>query len=195
MDQKIIRNLLLASGLAFSANAMAGGPTADMLSNTCGGCHGTDGSSVGHALPTIAGMSVEYFLDSMVQYKNQERPATIMDRIAKGYTDEEIELMSEWFAERPFVRLPQEYDPEKAKKGKTLHKQLCEKCHEDGGRMADGNGVLAGQWMPYLRYSMANFLSGERHMPKKMKRSMDKLKKKDGDNGVEALVHYYGSQQ
>ncbi|NNJ85265.1 MAG: c-type cytochrome [Gammaproteobacteria bacterium] len=195
MNQKIIRNLLLAGSLVFSANAFADGPSASMLSNTCAGCHGTNGSSVGPASPTISGMSKDYFLDSMVQYKNGERPATIMDRIAAGYSEEEIELMSEWFQERPFGRIAQVYDAKKATKGKTLHKQYCERCHEDGGRMADGNGILAGQWIPYLRYSMQNFQSGARHMPKKMKRGMDKLVKKHGDDGIEAIVQYYGSQQ
>lgn len=195
MDRKIIFSLLLAGSLAFGASALADGPSATMLSNTCAGCHGTDGSSVGQAMPTISGMSVEYFVDSMLQYLNGERPATVMDRIAKGYSDEEVELMAVWFSEKPFVRMTQAHDAEKADRGKELHGQYCENCHTAGGRMADGIGVLAGQWIPYLRYSIKDFMSGERYMPGKMKRGLNKIMKEEGDDGIEALVQYYGSQQ
>ncbi len=202
-----MRNLLLAGSLAFSASALAvsssisfgvtsgnHGPGADMLSNACAGCHGTHGSSVGSA-PTISGMTEDYFLEAMEEYKNGERPATIMDRIARGYSDDEINAMAGWFAKKPFGRAAQAHDAEKAAKGERLHKKYCEKCHEDGGRLADGNSVLAGQSIPYLRYSMEDFLSEARHMPRKMKRRIGRLVKKEGNDGIEAVVQYYGSQQ
>ena len=34
----------------------------------------------------------------MRDFKSDKRPATIMNRIAKGYTDKEITAMSEYFA-------------------------------------------------------------------------------------------------
>jgi len=194
MDQKITRTLVLAGGLALSLNAFAAGPSASMLSNTCAGCHGTDGSSVGPA-PTIAGLSEGFFIESMEEYKSGNRPSTIMDRIAKGYTEEEFKMMAKFFSEKPFGRIAQTHDAKQAKKGKKIHKKYCENCHEDGGRVDDESGVLAGQMIPYLRYSMEDFLSGARHSPKKMKKKMDKLVKKYGDKGVEAVIQYYGSQK
>ena len=77
-------------------------PSASMLANTCAGCHGTNGISVGPASPTIAGKSAEYLKEVMEAYKSGERHATIMDRIAKGYTEEEIALMAEYYAAMPF---------------------------------------------------------------------------------------------
>ncbi len=62
------------------------GASARMLSDTCAGCHGTDGASVGPASPTIAGMNGEYFVELMQGFKNDEVYGTIMGRIAKGYT-------------------------------------------------------------------------------------------------------------
>ncbi|MFY9974750.1 MAG: c-type cytochrome, partial [Chromatiaceae bacterium] len=41
------------------------GASARMLAETCAGCHGTDGTSVGPASPTIAGMNGEYFTELM----------------------------------------------------------------------------------------------------------------------------------
>nr|VFK37727.1 MAG: sulfide dehydrogenase (flavocytochrome c), cytochrome c subunit [Candidatus Kentron sp. TC]VFK40876.1 MAG: cytochrome subunit of sulfide dehydrogenase [Candidatus Kentron sp. TC]VFK53719.1 MAG: cytochrome subunit of sulfide dehydrogenase [Candidatus Kentron sp. TC] len=195
MDHKTIRNLLLVGSLAFGASAFAGGPNASMLSQPCAGCHGTDGSSAGPSSPTIAGMSEEYFLEAMEELREGERSSTIMERIAKGYSEEEIEAMATWFSEKPFTRARQMIDPEKAARGKNLHEKYCEKCHEEGGNLDDGTAILAGQWMPYLRYGLRDFSSGASEAPKKMKKRLDTLVKEHGIDGIEALIQYYGSQQ
>ena len=91
--------VLLCNGF-LGAVAMAETPSATMLANTCAGCHGTFGSSVGPASPTIAGISRDYFIETMLAYKEAQRPSTIMSRIAKGYTEQEIELMAEYFSKQ-----------------------------------------------------------------------------------------------
>ena len=53
----------------------------------------------------------------------------------------------------------------------------------------DDAGILAGQWMPYIRHTFEEFSSGKRPIPKKMKPKFDELTKDD----VDALVNYYGS--
>lgn len=195
MGYKTIRYTLLVGGLTLSAAAGGAGPSPSMLANNCFGCHGHEGSSVGPATPTISGMSEGYFTETMLAYKSGDRPATIMGRIAKGHTEEEIEIMAKYFAGKPFVRPAQKYDADKARLGKKLHNKYCEKCHEDGGRVDDESGVLAGQWIPYLRYSMEDFQSGEREMPKKMAKRVKEVIKAHGDDGLEAIVQYYGSQK
>lgn len=188
--------ILLLFGSMISGSALADTASASMLANTCAGCHGTNGSSVGPASPTIAGISKAYFIETMEAYKSAERPSTIMTRIAKGYSKEEIELMADYFSKQPFVRYKQKFDTSKADLGKKLHKKYCEKCHEDAGRSSeDDAGILAGQWEPYLRFTMQDFTSGDRSMEKKMKKKMDELKKSQGDKGVDALIHFYASQQ
>lgn len=193
MGYKTISSVLLVGGLALGTSAFAETASPSLLASTCAGCHGTNGSSVGPASPTIAGITPEYFVDTMTSYKNEERYSTIMGRIAKGYTDEEIKVMADYFAAQPFLRQAQEHDAEMAKTGKKLHKKYCEKCHEDGGVLADEGGILAGQWMPYLRHAMADFQSGAREMPKKMKRKVEDLQAKEGETGLEALTNFYGS--
>jgi sulfide dehydrogenase cytochrome subunit len=191
----ILQSVFLIGIVAIYGSTFAATPTASMLANTCAGCHGTNGSSVGPSSPTIAGISPEYFIDSMEEYQSGERPSTIMSRIAKGYTKEEIKLMADYFSKQPFVRLPQIYDKNLAKKGKAVHKKYCEKCHEDAGRSAeDDAGILAGQWSDYMRFMMADFTSGKRTMEKKMKKKVDALQKKLGNEGIEQLIHFYASQ-
>jgi sulfide dehydrogenase cytochrome subunit len=166
-----------------------------MLAETCVGCHGAGGSSAGPAIPSIAGIDKEYFVESMEEYQKGERPATIMDRLAKGYTEEEIKRMADYFNKQKLMPMEQTVDKKLASSGKKLHEKYCEKCHEEGGRVADGSAILAGQWMPYLTYSFDDFLSGHREMPKKMQSKMQDVKEKVGNDGFKQLTHFYASQR
>jgi sulfide dehydrogenase cytochrome subunit len=132
-------------------------------------------------------------MDAMRDYKNDWRPATIMNRIAKGYTDEQITGMAVFFARQELRPAPQQHDPALAELGAKLHDKHCEKCHEEGGRPGDA-GILAGQWMPYLALSMDDFIQGHRPWPRKMERKVDAAIEEGGDMAIPALIHYYGSQ-
>ena len=68
-----------------------------LLSITCSGCHGTDGKSVG-AIPSIGGKSADYIEKAMLGFRDGSRPSTVMQRHAKGYTDEEIKQIANYFA-------------------------------------------------------------------------------------------------
>lgn len=67
------------------------------LTLTCAACHGTDGKSPG-AIPTIDGKSVKEMKDALTGFKNGTRPATVMSRLAKGYTDQEIDALADYFS-------------------------------------------------------------------------------------------------
>ncbi len=188
---------LILGGSLLAGVAMAETPSATMLANTCAGCHGTGGVSHGPATPTIAGVSEEYFKEVMEAYKNGDRRSTIMGRIAKGYSEKEIALLAGYFAKQKFVPAKgQTYDAKLAKKGAKLHDKYCEKCHADGGTsVEDDAGILAGQWTPYLKFTLSDFLAGKSEMPKKMKKKLKKLHEKKGDAGIEALLNYYASKK
>ncbi len=191
----------LAVGAAFSASAADEpktmmGADAAMLSNTCFGCHGTDGNSMGPASPTIAGLSPTYFEETMVGFASGEIPATVMDRIAKGYTEDEIKTMAKFYSGKSFVKAKQPFDAGLAAKGAKLHDKYCEKCHADGGQSAeDDAGVLAGQWTPYVNWTLADYNAGDREATKKMKKKLSELLEREGSDGVIALLNYYASQQ
>jgi sulfide dehydrogenase cytochrome subunit len=93
---KKILGLLIGSSLVGAALLPVSTFAADkgmVLALSCASCHGTNGASPG-SIPRIQGRSAEYIEKAMLQYKAGERPATVMNRIAKGYTDEEIKLLS-----------------------------------------------------------------------------------------------------
>ena len=221
MIKKIIRIILQSSVIGlFCINIAWAGDTASpsMLSDTCLGCHGPDGISVGPATPTISGMSEIYIIGAMLAYKfdNDEdkvdeiieadadfedveffaRTSTVMNRIAKGYSVAEIKVIAKHFANLPFEGQEQAVDASQAKSGAKIHEEYCEKCHEDGGSSAeDDAGVLAGQWIPYLEYTMADYASGDREMPKKMKKKMEEAHAEHGDQAVADLIQFYAKQK
>ena len=183
---------------AKAAPAAGGDARAVMLSYTCAGCHGTDGVSTGPAIPSIAGMAEDTFTDAMVAYKDKEggKNGTIMDRIAAGYSDEDIAAMAGFFAKQKFVAAKQDFDAAKAEAGKKIHEKQCKKCHEDGGtKDIDGSSILAGQWKPYIHYTLVDVLSGDREVGKKMAKKVKAAHADGGDDAIAALVEYYASQQ
>ncbi|RKZ82523.1 MAG: cytochrome c4 [Candidatus Parabeggiatoa sp. nov. 1] len=166
-----------------------------MLVGTCFSCHGYNGSSLGPTTPTIAGLDNDTFVQIMTEYKDGERPSTIMGRIAKGYTGKDFQRMAEYFAKQPFVRYPQLVNTAKVKKGAILHEKYCERCHQDNGYTDyQASGILAGQWMPYLQLSLADFQINARNMPRKMKIQIRKMIKGNGEESINDIVHFYGSQ-
>jgi len=67
-----------------------------ILSLSCSSCHGTDGKSVG-IIPSFYGKSPEYLEAALNDFKSGKRYSTVMARHAKGYSDEEIHLIAEYF--------------------------------------------------------------------------------------------------
>ncbi len=193
MKEKIWFYALFAGGVALASSLPVLATTAAtpaMLSNTCNGCHGTDGNSAGLSNPTIAGLDSNYFDTAMKQFKSGERPSSIMGRLAKGYNDGELKAMADFFAARKFAAARQPFDAGKAGQGKVLHDKNCRMCHADGGK-SGANGALAGQWKDYLHVAIAEFLSGNRKGPEMMTKALTKMTEAD----IEALINYYASQQ
>jgi sulfide dehydrogenase cytochrome subunit len=66
------------------------------LAASCAACHGANGNSVG-GTPVLAGLNREHFVKQMQDFKSGARPATIMHRHAKGYSDAEIDKLADYF--------------------------------------------------------------------------------------------------
>ena len=198
MPNVSIRTLALTSIVVLVATGFMGNTQADtsaqLLSDNCAGCHGTDGVSGGPAAPTIAGLSEDYFIEVMLGYRSDEIPSTIMGRLARGYDDSEIEKMAVYFASLPYISVEQSFDAQLAEKGAGLHETYCDTCHAEQGTQAeDDAGMLGGQWKPFLHWTMEDYLSGDRKMVKMMKRKLNRLVDVEGETAIEALLEYYAS--
>ena len=88
----------VATAVATGAAAQAGNPNLGRnLAATCANCHGTGGVSQG-VVESLAGMPKDDLVRTMKDFKSGQKPATVMQQLAKGYTDEQIEALAGWFA-------------------------------------------------------------------------------------------------
>ncbi|TWS98333.1 cytochrome c [Reyranella sp. CPCC 100927] len=83
--------------LPMVASAQTVGPSGQAMAQACYVCHGPDGKSVGPIAPLV-GLPKDHIVRQMAEFKTDRRPGTIMNRIAKGYTDEQIVAIADFIA-------------------------------------------------------------------------------------------------
>lgn len=88
-------SLLLIAPWAQANEAISGAT----IGYTCMGCHGVNGKSPG-SIPSIAGQSSAALNSKLMAYREGKLTGTIMNRIAKGYTPDELKAVSEFFAQQ-----------------------------------------------------------------------------------------------
>jgi sulfide dehydrogenase cytochrome subunit len=179
---------------------------AKIVDQQCAGCHGRNGASTESHIPIIGGYSAKYIVESLRNFRKNIRSCaevkivtgpkkgqvSDMCKISTALSDAEVDAVAKYLAAQRFVRAKQPFDPAKAQKGVPVYKLRCEKCHENNGASPDeDNGILAGQWVPYMKEQLANFRNGKRPMDDKMKQRLDKVTKEE----EEALMHFFASQQ
>jgi cytochrome subunit of sulfide dehydrogenase len=83
------------AALTIAATAPAGAQNADpqLLTVSCSGCHGPSGHSAG-PIPSIYGRSAASLAETLRAFRDGTRPSTVMIRISKGYTDDEIDAVA-----------------------------------------------------------------------------------------------------
>lgn len=77
--------LLLSPGAIAAQEAPPG-------ASTCSGCHGA-GSGL-----SLDGLTADEIAAAMTAFRDGSRPATLMPRLAAGFTEEEIAAIAAWIA-------------------------------------------------------------------------------------------------
>ncbi|MBW8729065.1 MAG: c-type cytochrome [Inquilinus limosus] len=88
----MIPRLLLVALWVLAAAPAAAQPSG---AASCSGCHAGAGP-----VPGLEGRPAAEIAAAMAAFRSGERPATVMDRIAKGFTDDETRAIAEWLAGR-----------------------------------------------------------------------------------------------
>jgi sulfide dehydrogenase cytochrome subunit len=83
--------------VAIAGAPLAAAAQAPLAAEGCLGCHGPAGRGVAGAA-AIAGRDKAELVAIMLAFRADQRPGTIMGRIARGYTEAEIAAMAEHFA-------------------------------------------------------------------------------------------------
>ncbi len=85
----------LAAGTAQAADPNLG----RNLAATCANCHGTNGKAVaGSGMGSLAGENKTKLLQKLTEFRTGARPSSIMEQIAKGYSEAQLALIADYFA-------------------------------------------------------------------------------------------------
>ncbi|MBX3498993.1 MAG: cytochrome C [Alphaproteobacteria bacterium] len=84
--------------IGLSGGALAASPDGPFGAMSCSGCHAIS-TGVDTAVPRLFGRPAAEIAAAMRDFQKGERTPTVMGRIAKGYTDAEIDALAAWFAQ------------------------------------------------------------------------------------------------
>lgn len=88
---------LMATAIAAVATAAVASAEPPAGAVSCSGCHAAS-ARVLSPVPRLAGVDHAAIVRALLEFRSGQRPATVMDRIAKGFTDDEIQALAAWFA-------------------------------------------------------------------------------------------------
>ena len=88
--------LVLSTSMASTSMAFGEDRLARSLAANCTSCHGPNGNSLG-AIPSIAGLDRAAIVAALQAFKDGTRAATVMHQHAKGYTEQEIAVLADFF--------------------------------------------------------------------------------------------------
>jgi cytochrome subunit of sulfide dehydrogenase len=85
-----IGSLVIVAAAVASAEPPAGAAS-------CSGCHPAS-SRITSPVPRLVGLDRAAIVRAMQDFRSGQRAATVMDRLAKGFTDDEIQAIAAWYA-------------------------------------------------------------------------------------------------
>lgn len=152
--------------LFLSQIAVADPETARMKAGTCLGCHGVPSYTnvyPSYSVPKLAGQHSEYIASSLRAYRSGERSHPTMRAQAAGLSDQDIEMISKFFASQPSMANEKDFKPALID-NKNL--ATCAACHTDTGNSTiAANPRLAGQHRNYLLHALKSYKNGARKNP------------------------------
>src|SRR5262245_1176537 len=89
--------ILAAAFVLSSAGAVPAASPAPPGASACSGCHATS-TAVTTPVPRLIGRNAAETVAAMEEFRSGKRPGTVMDRIAKGFTNDEIQAIAAWYA-------------------------------------------------------------------------------------------------
>ena len=83
--------------VCLSANTASAIDVAPAGAAACSGCHPAS-RAVETPFTRLTGRNPADIVTAMQEFRSGQRPGTVMDRIAKGFTDDEIKAIAAWYA-------------------------------------------------------------------------------------------------
>jgi cytochrome c553 len=93
----MLTSVAAAIGITLVAAAAVASAEPPAGAASCSGCHPAS-ARVASPVPRLAGLDRAVIVRAMQDFRAGQRAGTVMDRIAKGFTDEEIQAIAAWLA-------------------------------------------------------------------------------------------------
>ena len=90
---------VLAAAIAIASIAAATAASAEPPPGAaaCTGCHPSS-TRITSPVARLTGMDRAAIVRAMQEFRSGTRTGTVMDRIAKGFTDDEVQAIANWYA-------------------------------------------------------------------------------------------------
>lgn len=197
---------VFASGVAAQTEESGSKPdlakAKQLVSTTCGACHGSDGNSVNPANPSLAGQVAEYSTLQLMHFKSGIRSNAIMAGMVANLTPEDMRSLGAYFASQT-PKGQAAKDPALVMAGQKLYRggaatngtPACAACHTPNGAGIPARYPrLSGQYADYLFAQLQAFKAGERGMDKGGKdvngRVMAQIAARMSEQDMRAVAEY-----
>jgi cytochrome c553 len=147
--------------LASSANA----ETIEERAAPCLACHGERGLSEMENTPSLGAQQPPYALIQLFMFREKLRAFEPMNEMAKGFTDDDLRLFSEFIAKLPKPAPPADAgDPARMQRAQALARQYhCNSCHNADFSGRDNVPRIANQREDYLAKTLREYKDNTRH--------------------------------
>jgi sulfide dehydrogenase cytochrome subunit len=88
--------IAVAALLSLSTGGAATAADAPPGASSCSGCHPA-ARDVDTPVPRLVGRDPAQIVAAVQSFRTGQRPATVMDRVAKGFSDDEIKAIADWY--------------------------------------------------------------------------------------------------
>jgi cytochrome subunit of sulfide dehydrogenase len=99
---KLTLTALAAATLLLPASAFAQaaqpGPSGATIARTCYICHGFEAKSSAGQFPQLNNKAADYISTALLDFKADRKKGTIMNRIAKGYSEADIKAVAQYIS-------------------------------------------------------------------------------------------------
>jgi cytochrome subunit of sulfide dehydrogenase len=93
----MLKGTAAAIGVASIVAAVAASAEPPAGAVSCSGCHPAS-TRVTSPVPRLIGLDQAAIVRAVQEFRSGQRAGTVMDRIAKGFTDEEVQAIAAWYA-------------------------------------------------------------------------------------------------
>jgi len=94
---KVVSLVVLVFGFSLNALAVGDPNNGAMIAKACAGCHGADGYAKQPMHPNLAGQNEKYLIWQLSAFRDGSRPSHIMNEVAKGFADQDIEDLAAYY--------------------------------------------------------------------------------------------------